>query len=327
MRVAPSRYRPRHRFHYRLHGGRFHEYPFRPDSPRPAPVQPHRHGAPDRATARRAPCPANSLPPPLLPSASASRAHRFRHAHQPADGATPTCLGLYLPEQLEGWKSVTQARASRASGKIVARQARGASRTSLQPGGAAPVAPSAVTAQSKTYSDRRRHRPGRLLPHLGTACALDAEGTVRHRPGLRQRAAPANAPCSAKPDGVHIHGANGHLLDQSSLKDGANASAPPGWQRGKPCTPAGAGGARLRPTPIGSADRTGLRLSPVTPGPTTSSDSQPPAAVRARWRASARTAGAWRSSTSSKAPPAGRVRGRRPPVRLRSATSGPPAAM
>ncbi len=60
--------------------------------------------------------------------------------------------GLYLPEALAGWKKVTEAVHAR-GGKIVTQlwHVGRISHVSLQPNGGAPVAPSAITAKSKTY--------------------------------------------------------------------------------------------------------------------------------------------------------------------------------
>ena len=60
--------------------------------------------------------------------------------------------GLYLPEALEGWKKITDAVHAR-GGAIVAQlwHVGRISHVSLQKDGAAPVAPSAVAAKSKTY--------------------------------------------------------------------------------------------------------------------------------------------------------------------------------
>lgn len=60
--------------------------------------------------------------------------------------------GLYSDEQLAGWKRVTDAVHS-AGGKIVVQMwhVGRISHDSLQPNGGKPVAPSAITAKSKTY--------------------------------------------------------------------------------------------------------------------------------------------------------------------------------
>lgn len=168
--------------------------------------------------------------------------------------------GLYLPEQLEGWKRVTQAVHAH-GGKIVAQlwHVGRVSHTSLQPGGEAPVAPSAVTAQSKTYLIDAATGQGGFFP-TSAPRALGAE----ELPGIVQ--AYANAARNAVQagfDGVEIHGANGYLLDQF-LKDGAN-------QRTDAWGGSVENRARLLVQVVSAvadaigAGKTGLRLSPVTP--------------------------------------------------------------
>ncbi|MDT8328613.1 MAG: alkene reductase, partial [Roseovarius sp.] len=63
--------------------------------------------------------------------------------------ATP---GIHTPAQVAAWKKVTQA-VHEKGGKIVIQlwHVGRISHTSLQPGGQAPVAPSAIAAQSKTF--------------------------------------------------------------------------------------------------------------------------------------------------------------------------------
>ena len=60
--------------------------------------------------------------------------------------------GLYAPEQLAGWRKVTEA-VHQAGGKIVVQlwHVGRISHDSLQPGGGKPVAPSAIRAKSKTF--------------------------------------------------------------------------------------------------------------------------------------------------------------------------------
>ena len=59
--------------------------------------------------------------------------------------------GLYAPEQINGWKQVTSA-VHQAGGKVVVQlwHVGRVSHTALQPDGAAPVAPSAIAAKTKT---------------------------------------------------------------------------------------------------------------------------------------------------------------------------------
>ena len=168
--------------------------------------------------------------------------------------------GLYGTEQLDGWKHVTHA--VHAEGGHIFCQLWHVGRIShhlLQPGGAAPVAPSAITAQAKTYLvDAQGH--GAFVP-TSAPRALHREEI----PGIVHDFAVAarNAVQSAGFDGVEIHGANGYLLDQF-LKTGAN-------QRTDDYGGSIANRARLMlevtravADAVG-AERVGLRLSPVTP--------------------------------------------------------------
>ena len=124
--------------------------------------------------------------------------------------------GLYGTEQLDGWKKVTRA-VHEAGGKIVVQlwHVGRISHTSLQPGHAKPVAPSAIRAHAKTvllkdgvptFTDTSEPR------------ALDAEELPRIVQDYRHAA--RNAIASGF-DGVEIHAANGYLIDQF-LKTGAN---------------------------------------------------------------------------------------------------------
>lgn len=172
--------------------------------------------------------------------------------------------GLYGTEQLDGWKQVTQAVHER-GGKIVTQlwHVGRISHTELQPDGGAPVAPSAITARSKTYLIDRKEGgqgQGRFVP-TSAPRALAAE----ELPGIvhAYAAAARNAVETAGFDGVEIHAANGYLLDQF-LKTGAN-------QRTDDYGGSIENRARLLleatravVDAIGGG-RVGIRLSPVTP--------------------------------------------------------------
>lgn len=127
--------------------------------------------------------------------------------------------GLYAPEQIEGWRPVTRAVHER-GGCIVTQlwHVGRVSHSELQPGGGAPVAPSAITARAKTYLIDRATGQGGFVP-TSTPRALDAS----ELPGIVQDYANAarQAVAHAGFDGVEIHAANGYLLDQF-LKTGAN---------------------------------------------------------------------------------------------------------
>lgn len=173
--------------------------------------------------------------------------------------------GIYSQAQIEGWRKVTDAVHAK-GGRIVIQlwHVGRVSHTSLQPGGGAPVAPSAIAAQTKTFVNN-------AFTDTSMPRALD----LSELPGIVEdyRRAAANA-VQAGFDGVEIHAANGYLLDQF-LRDGANHR-----------TDAYGGSIENRArlllevmdaviAEIG-AHRTGLRLSPVTPANGLSdSDPQP----------------------------------------------------
>ena len=168
--------------------------------------------------------------------------------------------GLYGTEQLDGWKQVTQA-VHAAGGKIVCQlwHVGRVSHQVLLPGKAAPVAPSAVRANAKTYVFNEQGE-GHFTP-TSEPRALERDEI----PGIVHDYAVAarNAVQSAGFDGVELHGANGYLLDQF-LKTGAN-------QRGDDYGGSIENRARLTlevARAVADAvghDRVGIRLSPVTP--------------------------------------------------------------
>ncbi|MCB1470651.1 MAG: alkene reductase [Rhizobiaceae bacterium] len=126
--------------------------------------------------------------------------------------------GLYAPEQIAGWKRVTDAVHS-AGGKIVAQlwHVGRISHHTLQPGGGKPVAPSAIQAKSKTYLIQP-DGTGSFVP-TSEPRALEKD----ELPGIvadYARAAKA-AVEEAGFDGVEIHAANGYLIDQF-LRSGSN---------------------------------------------------------------------------------------------------------
>ncbi|WP_336762382.1 alkene reductase [Asaia sp. VD9] len=135
--------------------------------------------------------------------------------------ATPVALegygyagapGIYDDSRIDGWRKVTEAVHAR-GGKIVmqlwhvGRQ----SHPDLQPGGAAPVAPSAIKAEGDAYT------PSGPVPFsMPRALSLEEIPAVIEQ--FREGAARAK---QAGFDGVEIHGANGYLPDQF-LQDGTN---------------------------------------------------------------------------------------------------------
>ncbi len=166
--------------------------------------------------------------------------------------------GLYSAEQLQGWKQVTQS-VHQAGGKIVVQlwHVGRVSHTDLQPGGGQPVAPSAITAKTKTVLIKDGV-PAFVETSAPRALHLD------ELPGIVQsyQTAARDAVAVAGFDGVEIHAANGYLLDQF-LKRGSN-------QRSDAYGGSIENRARLLlevvcaiTSAIGGA-RTGIRLSPVT---------------------------------------------------------------
>ncbi len=166
--------------------------------------------------------------------------------------------GLYGEAQVAGWKVVTDA-VHAAGGKIVVQlwHVGRVSHTELQPHFAAPVAPSAIRAKTKT-----------VLIHDGVAAlhetseprALD----VTELPGIvHDYVLAARHAMHAGFDGVEIHAANGYLLDQF-LKTGSNHRTDDYGGSVKNRARLLLEVMRAVADEIGG-DRTGIRLSPVTP--------------------------------------------------------------
>lgn len=160
--------------------------------------------------------------------------------------------GIHSQAQIEAWKKTTDA-VHEAGGKIVAQiwHVGRVSHTSLI--GTAPVAPSAIRANTQTFTEA-----GMEPVSEPRALTLDEIRQV-----IEDYGAAAKNAHEAGFDGVEIHGANGYLIDQF-LRDGANA---------RNDIYGGAIDNRVRfmtevvdavSAAIG-ADRTGIRLSPVTP--------------------------------------------------------------
>ena len=162
--------------------------------------------------------------------------------------------GIYSKEQVAGWRKVTD-RVHERGGRIFIQlwHVGRISHTSLQPNGGAPVAPSAIRANGKTFVNG-------TFADVSEPRALALEEI----PGIIEnfKRASANA-IEAGFDGVEIHGANGYLLDQFA-KDGANKR-----------TDAYGGSIENRAKLMlevaravsaeAGPERTGIRISPVTP--------------------------------------------------------------
>lgn len=120
--------------------------------------------------------------------------------------------GIYADDQIAGWRQITKAVHSK-GGRIlqqlwhVGRQ----SHPDLQPGNAAPVAPSAIKADGHAYSDNGEVEFTTPRSLEKTEIAAIVETFYR----ASERALEAGF------DGVEIHGANGYLPDQF-LQDGSN---------------------------------------------------------------------------------------------------------
>ncbi|RFU45232.1 alkene reductase [Paraburkholderia sp. DHOC27] len=120
--------------------------------------------------------------------------------------------GIYADSQIDGWKKVVNA--VHAKGGLIFMQLFHAGRQShrdLQPGGDAPLAPSAVSFEgmAHTKSGWQPASAPREITLNEIKVAIDE---------FRQAAQRALA---AGFDGVEIHGANGYLIDQF-LQDGSN---------------------------------------------------------------------------------------------------------
>lgn len=125
----------------------------------------------------------------------------------------PGAPGIYTAEQIAGWRLVTDAVHAR-GGLIVLQiwHTGRISHSSMQPGGALPVAPSAVAA------------PGMHMDAKGSPVPFETPRALSEDeiPGIVAafRRAAENAKAAGF-DGVEVHGANGYLLDQF-LQDGTN---------------------------------------------------------------------------------------------------------
>src|SRR5437868_11892789 len=162
--------------------------------------------------------------------------------------------GTYSKEQVAGWRKVTD-RVHERGGRIFIQiwHVGRISHISLQPRGGAPVAPSAIRAKGKTFVNG-------TFTEISEPRALE----LAEIPGIIEdfRRGAANA-LEAGFDGVEIHGANGYLLDQFA-KNGANkrSDAYGGSieNRAKLMLEV----AKVVASEAGP-ERTGIRISPVTP--------------------------------------------------------------
>ncbi len=166
----------------------------------------------------------------------------------------PRTPGIHTPQQIDGWRQVTEA--VHAAGGRIAVQLWHVGRIShpdLQPGGALPVAPSALRPAGQVFT-------GRGMKDFVTPRALE----TREIPALiATYVQAARNALQAGFDGVEIHAGNGYLLDQF-LRSSSNHRSD-GYGGGKEKR------ARLLLEALEAvceaigSDRVGVRISPVTP--------------------------------------------------------------
>ena len=222
-----------------------------------------------------APLTRNRVGPGLVPSQFAADYYAQRasagliiteatQVSQQAQGYQDT-PGVYTPDQIAGWRKVTDAVHAR-GGRIFVQlwHVGRVSHVDLH-GGEAPVAPSAIRAETKTFVNN-------VFADVSQPRALELEEIPSIVEDFRRAAANA---IEAGFDGVEVHGANGYLLDQF-LRETANVR-----------TDAYGGSVENRARLLievtaavaseTGAQRTGVRLSPVSPasGIVPSGDEQP----------------------------------------------------
>ncbi|NOG70548.1 alkene reductase [Roseicella sp. DB1501] len=162
--------------------------------------------------------------------------------------------GIHDEAQVAGWRQVTEA-VHAAGGRIVLQlwHVGRISHPSLQPGGALPVAPSAIRPEGQAFTESG-------FQPFQTPRALETDEIAGIVDDYRQAAVNAR---QAGFDGVEIHGANGYLIDQF-LRDKTNRR-----------TDRYGGSIENRArfllevtaavTEVWGGDRVGLRISPVSP--------------------------------------------------------------
>ncbi len=172
--------------------------------------------------------------------------------------------GIYSEAQVQGWRKVTEAVHSR-TGRIFMQlwHVGRLSHPSLQPGGALPVAPSAIRAESSSFT-ATGYQP--CVKPRALAAAEIPEIVEQYCRATRNALA-------AGFDGVEIHAANGYLIEQF-LRDSTNnrTDAYGGSRENR---------ARLlldvteAVVKVCGGGRVGIRLSPISPVNGAALDSDP----------------------------------------------------
>jgi len=171
--------------------------------------------------------------------------------------------GIYSQAQIDAWRKVTDAVHAR-GGRIVLQlwHVGRISHTSLLPDGEVPVAPSALRANGKIFTAKG-------FEDVSEPRALRLDEIPALIQDFRQAARNA---ITAGFDGVEVHAANGYLIDQF-LRDGSNLRTDEYGGSIENRTRLLDEVVRAIASEIG-AERTGVRLSPVTPA-NDARDSQP----------------------------------------------------
>ncbi|HZZ48426.1 MAG TPA: alkene reductase [Pseudonocardia sp.] len=156
--------------------------------------------------------PTGNVPPPLATEYYRQRASAggllITEASQvsPTGQGYPATPGIHSPEQVDGWRAVTEA--VHAQGGLIVLQLWHVGRVShpsFQPGGALPLAPSAVAPAGQAFTADGGFAPFETPRALETT---EIKSIVDD-----YRAGAANA-LAAGFDGVEVHGANGYLPQQ-----------------------------------------------------------------------------------------------------------------
>ena len=170
--------------------------------------------------------------------------------------------GIYTPEQVAGWRKITDA-VHAAGGRIIVQlwHVGRISHVSLQPGGVAPVSSTDQPARGKTFTANG-------FVDCSAPRALRSDEIAGLIEDYRHAARCAMA---AGFDGVEVHGANGYLLEQflrDSINDRTDGYGGPIANRARLMVEV----MQTVAAEIG-AGRTGLRLSPITPSNDAAQDS------------------------------------------------------